>query len=158
VNFQPAGKNSKDAAKDPAFYTKPPETDADDGAPLPGPVALIRQGLLAGGPETKMFLSGHVGSGKSTELSRLAVDRKIKQRFNVVTFRIEEHEWATIDSTQLLFRLAGELFERFKASLSEKGRWQEVLGSLNDRLHQKVGLRAEEGSTGQERAKDEPAG
>lgn len=146
LGFQPT---SKDAAKDPAFYIPPPEAH-DGGAPLPGPVELIRQSLLAGGRETKLFLSGHVGSGKSTELSRLAADARIRKQFEVVSFRIEEHEWATIDSTQLLFRLAGELFERYKDALGKQARWQKVLKSLNDRLYEKVGMRAEGGTTGVE--------
>ena len=143
LDFQPTGK---DAAKNPAFYTPPPEAQ-DDGAPLPGPVALLRRSLLAGGHETKMFLSGHVGSGKSTELSRLAANGEIQKRFKVVAFRIEEHEWATIDSTQLLFRLAGELFDRFKDALAKQARWKKVLKALNDRLFEKVGLRAEDGAS-----------
>lgn len=145
LDFSNPRPTSRDAAKDPAFYTPPPET-ADGGHRLPGPIEIIRQKLLAGSSETKMFLSGHVGSGKSTELSRLAADPRIQKRFNVVPFRIEEHEWATIDSTQILFRLAGELFERHKDSLAKQHRWQKVLKALNDRLFDKVGIRAEEGS------------
>lgn len=146
LDFSNPRPSGKDAAKDPAFYTPPPETQ-DDGHRLPGPIEIIRQKLLTGGRETTMFLSGHVGSGKSTELSRLAADPRIQKRFSVVAFRIEEYEWATIDSTQLLFRLAGELFERHKGALSKQARWQKVLKALNDRLYEKVGLRAEEGST-----------
>ncbi|MBK8251809.1 MAG: hypothetical protein IPK82_03970 [Polyangiaceae bacterium] len=146
LDFSNPAPTGRDVAKDPAFYAPTPDVD-DGGTTLPGPVEMLLRALLVGGPETKMFLSGHVGSGKSTELSRLAVDPRVQKKLTVVSFRIEEHEWAIIDSTQLLFRLAGELFAKFKDGLLKMKRWREILGSLNDRLFEKVGLRAEEGAT-----------
>ena len=139
------------AASDPGFYTEPP-AQKKGNCNLPSPVENIRQRLLTGPDDTKLFLCGHVGSGKSTELNRLAVDSEITSMFSVVMLRFEEQEWATLDSSQVLFRIAGAIYVQFKQLLAkgENSELQKALGELNDRLVGVTGLRATEGSIGVE--------
>src|SRR4051794_25390899 len=72
------------AASDPAFYAPLPDNKGRDGFKLPAPIERIKKRLLSGTRETKLFLSGHVGSGKSTELSRLRIDPEIQKRMGDV--------------------------------------------------------------------------
>lgn len=139
------------AASASEFYTEPP-AQKKGNRKLPSPVENIRQRLLTGPDDTKLFLCGHVGSGKSTELNRLAVDSEITSMFSVVMLRFEEQEWATLDSSQVLFRIAGEIYVRFKPLLAKSSNTelQKALGELNDRLVGVTGLRATEGSIGVE--------
>ncbi len=136
---------------DPDFYIEPPPLKKNNRN-LPSPVENIRQRLLTGQHDTKMFLCGHVGSGKSTELNRLAAHAEILAEFSVVMLRFEEQEWATLDSSQVLFRIAGVIYEKFKPLLKKKddGEVQKALRELNDKLFEMTGLRATEGSLGLE--------
>jgi hypothetical protein len=145
LDFRETNPQGAKVAANPAFYTPPPER-REGNFKLPGPIEKLRQRLLNGTRDTKLFLSGHVGSGKSTELSRLAVERRIQERFSVLMFRFEEQEWATLDSSQVLFRLAGALFENHKGPLSEQKRWQKVAADLNERIFQPMGIQGKEGS------------
>jgi hypothetical protein len=133
LDFTRPNPEGADAASDPGYYMEVPERFGE-GFRLPGPLENIRQRLLTSGPDVKIFLSGHVGSGKSTELSRLAVGDEITRRFHVVSLRFEEQEWATLDSPQVLFRLAGALYERHKDALSKSSRIKSALEDLNKRL------------------------
>jgi nucleoside-triphosphatase THEP1 len=67
--------------------------------------------LLTGGGLTKVFLSGHVGSGKSTQINKLAASKRITDVFEVVVMRLESEEWDTIDGAQLQFRIAYALYD-----------------------------------------------
>jgi hypothetical protein len=116
---------STDEAADPDFYLQVPARKRGN-IKLPGPMERLRQRLLGGGPDTKVFLSGHVGSGKSTELSRLAIDPEIRERFHVTMLRFEEQEWATLDSSQVLFRLAGALSQHHEKLLSGNARLEKA--------------------------------
>lgn len=139
---------STDKATNPAFHVELPE-EVRGSIKLPGPLAQLEQRLLNGTRDTKLFLSGHVGSGKSTELNRLMVKTEIKERFSVVPLRFEEQEWATLDSAQVLFRIAGELFQSFKDKLEKSGdKLKKKLAILNDRVYSPAGVRATEGSAG----------
>lgn len=139
------------SASDPSFYTEPPPQRRGNRN-LPSAVENIRQRLLTGTHDTKLFLCGHVGSGKSTELNRLAAHDEIRAEFSVVMLRFEEQEWATLDSSQVLFRIAGAIYARFKRLLQRRddGELNKALRELNDRLFQATGLRATEGSVGLE--------
>ncbi len=139
------------AASSSEFYTEPP-AQKKGTRNLPSPVENIRQRLLNGSDDTKMFLCGHVGSGKSTELNRLAVHPEITSEFSVVMLRFEEQEWATLDSSQVLFRIAGAIHSQFKHLLAkgDNRELQNALKELNDRLFEVTGLRAKEGSIGVE--------
>lgn len=146
LDFREPNPLGSKVASDPKFYTPPPPRRGEGNFKLPGPIERLRQRLLSGTRDTKLFLSGHVGSGKSTELSRLAVDPKIKEQFSVLMFRFEEQEWATLDSSQILFRLAGALFENHKAVLSQQKRWKKVVAELDERIFQPMGIQGREGS------------
>lgn len=134
-------------ASDPAFYTPKPGEKRPDGFSFPPPIERIRKRLLNGTRSTKLFLSGHVGSGKSTELSRLVVEQEIVARFSVVSFRFEDQEWAVLDSSQILFRIAAELFDEHRDRLSKLGHWKKILKALNDRVFEPVGMQLKETST-----------
>jgi hypothetical protein len=138
-------------ASDPRFYIDPP-AQKKGKRNLPSPVETIRQRLVTGVHDTKMFLCGHVGSGKSTELNRLATHDEIRAEFSVVMLSFEDQEWATLDSSQVLFRIAGAIYARFKPLLQKKehAELDAALRELNDKLFQVTGLRATEGSMGLE--------
>ncbi|MFT3775604.1 MAG: hypothetical protein QM820_60425 [Minicystis sp.] len=144
-------EESSKGPSDPSFYTEPPPHKKGNRN-LPSAVENIRQRLLTGPHDTKMFLCGHVGSGKSTELNRLATHDEVHAEFSVVMLRFEDQEWATLDSSQVLFRIAGAIYERFKHLLQKRddGDLHKALRELNDRLFQATGLRATEGSVGLE--------
>lgn len=148
LNFSEDNPQGNNVASNRAFYTEPPKPQGSDGFKLPGPTEDIRRKLLRSTRETKLFLSGHIGSGKSTELSRLAIQDEIQRKFSVVTFRFEEHEWATIDSTQVIFRVAASLFQKFKGKISGKKAWQSKIESLNKSIFHPMGmgLEAKEGA------------
>ncbi len=128
-------------AADSAFYMPlPVEGASTHGLLKPGPVGRIKQQLLDGGPETRCFLSGHVGSGKSTELNHLAVDKEITSQFAVVRLRLEEQEWAVLDAAQLFFRVAAALYEYGKGEkiLSASGEWEKFLKVISGRIFEET--------------------
>jgi KAP family P-loop domain len=147
LDFSHPNPQGAKEASDPAFYAPKPGEKRPDGFAFPPPIDRIRKRLLSGTRNTKLFLSGHVGSGKSTELSRLAIDPQIAARFNVVSFRFEDQEWAVLDSSQILFRIAAELFEKHRDRLEKLGNWRKILKSLNDRVFEPVGMQIKESST-----------
>lgn len=136
---------------DPAFYAEPPPRD-HDGPRSPGPMESIRDQLLTQARPTKVFLSGHVGSGKSTEINRLATDPDIQNAFTVVLLRLEAQLAPFLDTAQLLFLMAGAVFERARAAqlLGEGGRWRELLLDLNAELFGEKGLQTKEGGVSAE--------
>jgi hypothetical protein len=140
-------------AQDPTnrkFYAPLPDAVDPDGFKLPAPVERLKKRILAGTRETKLFLSGHVGSGKSTELSRLMASDEVRQRFDVVPLVLEEHEQATLDSAQLLFRIGAALYEAHKERLAKADAWKKKLALLNERVFEPMGIQAKEGSMGLE--------
>src|SRR5580692_1997364 len=83
------GGGRDEPASDPAFYVEPPpRDDVGDGLPGPGPEQRLRDDLLGRRLPTSLFLSGHVGSGKSTQINKLAADDAIRGAFSVVLLRI----------------------------------------------------------------------
>lgn len=146
LDFRETNPMGAKVASDPEFYAPPPPRRGEGNFKLPGPIERLRQRLLSGTRDTKLFLSGHVGSGKSTELSRLAVDPQIKEQLSVLMFRFEEQEWATLDASQILFRIAGALFESHKDLLSQQKRWKKVVEELDKRIFQPMGIQGKEGS------------
>jgi hypothetical protein len=147
LDFSPeANPQGESVASSGALYATPPG-EKRDGRGLPAPIERLRKRLLGETPSTKLFLSGHVGSGKSTELNRLAADATITERFDVVSFRFEEEEWAVLDSSQVMFRIAAELFGKHKDRLGKLGHWQKIFGVVNERIFTPVGWKLEGGST-----------
>lgn len=147
LDFSEAHPQGSEEASDPAFYAPPPGEKRPDGFRFPAAVDRLRKRLLSGTSSTKLFLCGHVGSGKSTELSRLIADREIRQRFSVVDLRFEEQEWAVLDASQVLFRVAAQLFDAHKERLARDTRWTKVLKSLNERVFEPMSVQIKEGAT-----------
>lgn len=116
------------------------------------PLGKLKRRLLLADETARFFLSGHVGSGKSTELARLASDPAILRRFTVVRFRFEEGEAPHLDSRQVLFRVAAELFARGSGmrALESRRSWAPVLGQLDGVLHGAKGAQVKEVSTSAE--------
>src|SRR6185312_10899992 len=56
------------------------------------------------------------------------------------------HEWAALDTAQVLFRIAAALYEKHKHRLPKDGNWKNKLEALNDRVFKPMGVRATEGS------------
>jgi hypothetical protein len=142
--LEPIRTEKSEAASDPSFYVDLP--DEGDGGTLSIAESLADQ-LLTRRRDTVRFLSGHIGSGKSTQLNRLAADPKIQSAFSVILYRIESDHVAHLDSAQLLFLMASEIF-RFgheEGFLSQDGRWRKVLAELDTRLLGPTGVQAREG-------------
>lgn len=142
----------QNVAVSPDFYVEPPAYERAGQMASPGPIDQIRDQLLDRPASVKVFLSGHVGSGKSTQINRLLVDKDLLGRFAIVKLRFEEQEWAFLDSAQILFRIAGALFDYGKAEklLSEGAEWEEKLARLDARLYGDHGVIAKEGGVGME--------
>lgn len=76
------------------------------------PLADLRTQLLAKKSSEKILLAGHRGSGKSTELNRLAADPEIQKRFRIVKFSAKDHlNLADFSYLDLLFILVSVTFE-----------------------------------------------
>lgn len=136
------------AASNPAFYTELPPLDHDD-LPGSGPAERLRRSLLGRRGSTKVFLSGHVGSGKSTQISRLVADAAIQEAFTVILLRLEPQLAPFLDAGQLLFLIAGAIFEEGikQELLTEGARWRKTLEDIDTRLNGDAGLVARQGKT-----------
>ncbi|HSO00642.1 MAG TPA: hypothetical protein VLS89_20260, partial [Candidatus Nanopelagicales bacterium] len=142
-----SGKPSSPAS-DPAFYTELPPPDHED-LPGAGLAERLRMSLLGRMGPARLFLSGHVGSGKSTQINRLAEDEKINEAFTVIVLRVEPHLAPFLDGAQILFLMAGALFDRGKqlGLLKEGARWEKSLRALDARLNGDSGIIPREGKT-----------
>jgi len=77
------------------------------------PLMELRTNLITSRSDDKLLLTGHMGSGKSTELNRLAEDEKLKEHFFIVKYRIIDVLNITdIDYLDFLLSLAAMLFTR----------------------------------------------
>jgi hypothetical protein len=94
-------------SKNEAFYVERP----DD------PLRKLRVNLLSSpGGTVKTLLAGHRGTGKSTELNRLAADPEIEARFAVVGFSVRKSlEITDIDHVDLLFTMVARTYEALSA-------------------------------------------
>lgn len=64
----------------------------------------------------KYFFSGHRGSGKSTELRRLAVQPAIRQRFWPIHFSIgDQADVNNLDFRDVLLAIGGQMYRQYKA-------------------------------------------
>lgn len=65
----------------------------------------------------KTLLAGHRGTGKSTELNRLAADEEIRRRYEVVSFSVKDAlELSDVDHVDLLFTMVRVAYERLSSS------------------------------------------
>jgi hypothetical protein len=130
------------------FYQQP-APEVEDGVRLLSTFDSIIDDLLNGSTTTKVFLSGHVGSGKSTQLNLLARDPRILSEFTVVRLAFEEHEWAHLDAQQALFRVAEALHSHgVKNGLLTKKAWEKPLRVLSSKLFGEQGGPVREGGVG----------
>ncbi|MFO0587175.1 MAG: hypothetical protein U0441_06545 [Polyangiaceae bacterium] len=133
------------------FYVEPPPREHDDGERAPNPMTRIRKALQTTSA-AKMFLAGHVGAGKSTQLRRLAADPSIEQRFSVVMVRLDMTDLPFLDPLQLLFHMAIGLYEHGKrlGLFKDDKPWRKHLERLDAALYGGTGLSATEGTVGLE--------
>lgn len=129
-----------------------PEVPVSHERKLP-PLARLRAQLLRSSDTERFFLSGHIGSGKSTELKRMLVDPAVLQRFYVVAFDIQPTDRPSLSSHQLLFLIAAELYRRAKedealVAFDRKDRWQRILERMDRALYGEKGLVVRGGKLG----------
>ncbi|MCC6558592.1 MAG: hypothetical protein IT372_37125 [Polyangiaceae bacterium] len=130
------------------FYVEPPPRTHDDGVPSPHPMDRIRRALRTTFP-AKVFLAGHVGAGKSTQLQRLATDPEILKHFSVVLVRLETVELPFLDAPQLLFHMARGLYEhgRSLGALGDEQAFRAHVVTMSRHLYGEQGLSPEAGTT-----------
>jgi len=77
------------------------------------PLRKLRVNLLSSpGGTVKTLLAGHRGTGKSTELNRLAAEPEIQARFAVVRFSVRKSlEITDLDHVDLLFTMVARTFD-----------------------------------------------
>ena len=151
LDLQPLefGGEIKSPASDPAFYVEPPPRDeGDDGLPGPRLAESINNQLLRQTRPAKLFLSGHVGSGKSTQINKLAADAKLKEAFSILLLRIEAESVPFLDATQLLFLIAGVIFQfgLEENLLTDNAKWKRILFDLNTRIYGQKGIEMKAGA------------
>jgi hypothetical protein len=135
-----------DEAHDDWYVGNPTNTP---GGHLVPPLGMLRASLLRARDAERLFLSGHIGAGKSTELKRLLRDPAIRRRYFVVDFKLADEEIPEVTSAHLLFIIAAELYTRAnKQDLLKRGRkgWEAILKRLDERFFGQKGVAAREGS------------
>jgi KAP family P-loop domain len=137
LDFGPLGHEKS------AWYVERPQDELN----ALSPIELLRKRVLGAEARDKIFLSGHVGSGKSTELVRLQERADVRERFTVVDFALESHEWAHMDSRTFLFRVAAELFRwGTKHDRLGDGEWEKLVERLDAKLFGEKGIAARDGA------------
>ncbi|MBK8258132.1 MAG: hypothetical protein IPK82_36385 [Polyangiaceae bacterium] len=130
------------------LYVPRPER-YEDGLRVRSPSETLERRLLSSALPAKVFLSGHVGSGKSTEIRRLAAQPTIQKAFTPIVLAIEEAYRVHLDIAQLLFLMADALYRHAAEHklLSSENAWAEPLKELNRRIFGDSGLKLTAGST-----------
>ncbi|MEW6607036.1 MAG: hypothetical protein AB1414_06220 [bacterium] len=83
-------------------------------------LARLKSNLLRVKQPKKYFVCGHKGSGKSTELNRLAADRDVQERFKIVHFSLNETcDYKTLTYIDLPVSIALQLRENTGLKLSD---------------------------------------
>lgn len=124
------------------------------GRPLP-PLALLRTQILESKANDRFWVSGHVGSGKSTEIRRLLDNSEIQSEFYVVLFDIDPTSFPSLTSHHLLFLIAAELYQRARndeslETFDKKEKWKALLRRMDHALYGESGLVVEGGKFGLE--------
>jgi hypothetical protein len=106
----------------------------------------------------KTLLAGHRGTGKSTELNRLAADEEVRRRYEVVSFSVKDAlELSDVDHVDLLFtmvRLTYEALSSAEAPLALAPKTVAALEGWRSRVVEKMesvdkGVSAELGAGGE---------
>lgn len=119
------------------------------GGHMVPPLGMLRASLIRARDAERLFLSGHIGAGKSTELKRLLRDPAIRRRYFVVDFKLADEEIPEVTSAHLLFIIAAELYKHANAQdLLKRGhkRWEAMLKRIDERFFGPKGVAAKEGS------------
>lgn len=149
INPLEFGRTDVDESVDPARYVERPAGNGGTSRRRPfSEMQRLKEHLLHGRTHGKVFLSGHTGCGKSTELARLMADPDIGARFIPIAFRFEEQEQQHLDTNQVFFRVAFELYRygNEKALLDDSKRWSKLLKEIDGWLYGESGIQAKEGS------------
>jgi len=136
-------------ASDPSYYVEPPpQEDVGGGLPEPTIAKHLGDELLSRAQHTKIFLSGHVGSGKSTQVNRLAADPRLRDAFSIVILRIEAEHQAFLDAAQLLFLMVCAIhdFGHRERLLSSGQGWKKKLEELDACIYGGKGVVAKGGN------------
>lgn len=129
------------------LYAPRPER-FEEGLRVRGPAEALEKRLLGSTSTTKVFLSGHVGSGKSTEIRRLAAKPAIRDAFSPIFLAVEEGYRQHLDIAQLLYLMACALFDfgQNRGLLSGENAWTAPLRDLDQRLFGDAGHHAKQGA------------
>jgi len=80
---------------------------------LGNPFGEVRTLLLRSQGYDKILFTGHLGSGKSTELNRIAADQEIQNRFMVVRYAVsDELDIMAISHIDVLISIGAKVFEQ----------------------------------------------
>lgn len=113
------------------------------------PLREIRTWLLRQQGPAKFLLAGHRGSGKSTELNRLAARPEIQARYAVVKFSVlKVLDVVDLDYIDLLFQSAAITFNRLVSAASEPLELAPDTIGLLDRWRRTVSERIADSSQG----------
>lgn len=109
-------------SKNQAFYVERP----DD------PLRKLRVNLLSSpAGSVKTLLAGHRGTGKSTELNRLAADPEIQERFAIVGFSVQESlEITDVDHVDLLFTMVAQTYDALSSDGAPLGLREQTIKAL----------------------------
>ena len=118
------------------------------------PLAHLKRALQMGqkfGQVRKYFFSGHRGSGKSTEMNRLAADPDIRQQYVVIHYSIRDYaDVNDLNQMDVLFTLGAQMFVQYtdpegayKGTLKKE--LLKVLEGLHGRITEKVRISNKEG-------------
>lgn len=126
--------------------------DKDTQMRVSSPSNALTKSLLKSTFEMKSFLSGHVGSGKSTELRKIATTPEIVAEFFPITLEIEAGYWETLDISQLLFLMACAMYEfgNNAGLLNHREIWNGQFQAMVDAFVGPSGLKPLEGTVGLE--------
>ena len=126
--------------------------DQESGMAVSSPSKELSRALLNSTSEMKAFLSGHVGSGKSTELRKVAANDEIRAKFFPIMMEIEGGYWDTLDIGQLLFLMACTMYEygNREGLLKHREIWKEPFRAMVESFVGPSGVQAREGAVGLE--------
>jgi hypothetical protein len=108
--------------------------DKETGMAVTSPSKELTMELLNSTFEMKAFLSGHVGSGKSTELRKVAANTDINAAFFPIMLEIEAGYSDVLDILQLQFLMACAVYDyaKEKGLLNHRDFWKEPFRALFD--------------------------